>query len=140
MSTLLLHARVGRWALGLALLLLPACASADEAAPPAWIDAPPQVPGYIHAIGNYVGALYAEDNLRYALDKARGTLSKNLRSRVKSDTMVRETETRSQLDSEVQVTSDYVLENAEHVDTWVDDAGVRGRAGTVWVLMRVERR
>jgi hypothetical protein len=129
-----------RAALLAAALAAAGCASVDRLAPPPWLDAPPPGDnGWIYGVGNYVGALYPEDNLKYALDNARATLSKNLRSRVVSDTKVRETESSSSVRSDVNVTSDFVLEDAEHVDTWIDVDGVRGKRGTVWVLMRVGR-
>lgn len=119
--------------------LLAGCASVDHAPPPVWLDSPPTETGWIYGVGNYVGALYPEDNLKHALDQARGSLGKSLRARVVSDTHVRETESTSTIRSDVNVSADHLLENAEHVDTWVDVDGVRGRRGTVWVLMRVAR-
>jgi hypothetical protein len=133
-------ARMSRKSLaGAALLLLWACGSVDENAPPAWIDSPPQERAFIYAVGSYVGALYVEDNLSYALDRARGSLSKAIRSHVIADTMVRETETSSRMQSDVKVSTDHHLEKAEHVETWTDRSGERGRPGTVWVLIRVPR-
>jgi hypothetical protein len=118
------------------LLLAAGCASTPHD-PPAWISSPPLEPGYVHGTGSYVGALYPEDNLGYAMDNARAMLSRSLRSRVVNTTLVRDTDTSSKYSSETLVSTDYVLERSERVATWVDQHGQTGRRGTVWVLMRI---
>lgn len=123
----------------LAALLAAGCATVDRFAPPVWLDAPPSEAGYLYGVGNYVGSLYPEDNLKHALDNARTILSRNAESRIVGETNVRETESSSRIVSDVQVSSDNLLQNAEHVDTWIDVEGRRGKRGTVWVLMRVQR-
>ncbi|HLU37766.1 MAG TPA: hypothetical protein VK081_00170, partial [Planctomycetota bacterium] len=69
-----------------------------------------------------------------------GMLARNLQSRVVNLTNVRETEATSAITSETLVSSDYVLQNAELVATWIDREGHTGRPGTVWVMMRIPRR
>lgn len=120
--------------------LAASCASVDRATPPGWLDSPPIEERFLYGVGTYVGALYPEDNLKYAMEVARGNLSHSMEARVISDTSVRETESSSRLRSETNVSSDYVLRNSEHVDTWVDVQGVRGKRGTVWVLLRVPKK
>lgn len=107
--------------------------------PPAWVNSPPMDEGYLYGIGSYGGALHSEDNQGYAMEQARGMLSRNLRSRVVNETNVRETEATSEIRSETLVSTDYVLQNSELVSTWVDYRGYMSKPGTVWVLMRIQR-
>lgn len=107
--------------------------------PPAWIRTLPTEPEYLYGIGSYVGALHPEDNQGYAIEQARGMLSRNLASRVVNSVTVRETNSESTGTSETLVSSDFVLKNSELVSTWVDYGGYTGRRGTVWVLMRIGR-
>lgn len=108
--------------------------------PPEWVSNPPLEDNYLYGIGSYVGALHREDNQVYAVDQARAMLSRNLSSRVVSDSTVRETNADSSFRAETTVNSDYVVQNSELVSTWVDYHGQTGRPGTVWVLMRIARK
>ncbi len=107
--------------------------------PPAWINNPPIDAGFFYGIGSYVGALHPEDNQGYAMEQARGMLSRNMQSRVINNTNMRDTEASSTIRSETLVSTDYVLQNSELVSTWVDYQGRTGRRGTVWVLLRIPR-
>jgi hypothetical protein len=128
--------RIGPLLLGACALL--GCASTTYD-PPAWINDPPIEDGFIYGIGSYVGALHPEDNQGYAVEQARGMLSRNLSSRVVNSVVVRETNAESSLSSDTLVSSEYVLKNSELVSSWVDYGGTTGRRGTVWVLMRIGR-
>ncbi|MEZ5963216.1 MAG: hypothetical protein R3F56_05140 [Planctomycetota bacterium] len=125
-------------ALAAAAALVAACAG-TQADPPDWIYNPPMEDGYLHGIGSYVGALHSEDNQGYAMEQARAMLSRSLRSRVVNLTNVRDSEASSDIHSETLVSSEYVLQNSELVNTWIDYGGQTGRPGTVWVLMRIPR-
>lgn len=121
------------------LCVFPAACAASIYDPPEWISKPPADAGYLYGIGSYVGSLHAEDNLAHATDQARGMLSRNISSRVQNETVLRDDERTSRMKSETTVSADFVLENSELVQSWVDYVGNTGRPGTVWVLMRIAR-
>ena len=130
--------RTSRISLALALLAPVACV-ASVYDPPEWISTPPVDADYLYAIGSYIGSLHPEDNLAHSIDEARGMLSKNISSRVRNETVVRENEHSSRMKSETTVNADFVLKNSELLQSWTDYQGNTGRPGTVWVLMRIAK-
>lgn len=130
--------RTSRISLAFALLA-PAACIASVYDTPEWVSAPPVDADYLYAIGSYIGSLHPEDDLAHAIDAARGMLSKNISSRVRNETVVKENEHSSRMKSETTVNADFVLKNSELIQSWTDSRGHTGRAGTVWVLMRIAK-
>src|SRR5690606_21424165 len=125
----------------LALLLIPtACSSLSsrqEATPaPSWINAPPVENGYLYAIGHFHGALFPEDNLKYALEDARAKLADRLRAYIESASEVRIRGESERFSSDTRIETRGEVKNIEHIATWRDVDGVFGPKGQEWVLVR----
>lgn len=104
--------------------------------PPTWIASPPVTDGYIYAIGQFVGALYPEDNLKYALEDARAKLADRLRAYVESASEVRIRGQDERFRSDTRIETRGELKNIEHVASWTDVDGTCGPKGQEWVLVR----
>ena len=136
--------QINLWLRSLAAVALvlcsPGCASFGGGAPaPDWIDDPPVHDTFLYAVESYVGALHPEDNQMRAMDRARESLARGLRARVRGTNYLEQDDFSSVSETTVLVDSDTVLELSELVDQWVDRSGRVSKRGTVWVLMRVPK-
>lgn len=106
---------------------------------PAWIDKPPVDSTYLYAVGTYWGSLNPADNEKNAIADATTRLAQAIRTRVQSLQSVKSDEGSVSAQGTALLEADGQVQNAQHLETWRDVDGLRGRSGSVWVLLRVER-
>jgi hypothetical protein len=128
--------------LGLALQLTgcgagPARRDLDDRPVPVWIHKLPLEENYIYESGSYFGSLNPNDNEKNAVKTAMTRLAHAVESRVHSRVRVRASQGDTLAQHHADVTSEVVLRNAQHLESWTDVEGRVGQRGTVWVLVRV---
>ena len=132
-----------RPALGLLSLctasLLCSCGGPSVRDKPAWIDQPPYDDDNLYAVGSFVGSLDPNDNYKNAIKDAARALARAFKTQVSSDVVLRRRNTSTRLDERTRSMTDTLLQQMEHVATWVDVEGAYSQRHTVWVLVRAAK-
>ena len=106
---------------------------------PAWVDKLPESgKGRLYSVGRCGPTYWPQDALNNAAEDARGKLALSLASHVE---FLGENVQTGARDHNVQVNkeaSDVVMQNSRIEATWVDEAGARDEAGSVWALAVID--
>ncbi len=106
---------------------------------PVWVDKLPEnARGRLFSVGRCGPTYWPQDALNNAAEDARGKLALSLASHV--EFLGENVETNAR-DHTVQVNkeaSDVVMQNSRIEATWVDEAGSRDEAGSVWALAVID--
>ncbi len=106
---------------------------------PAWVDRLPEnARGRLYSVGRCGPTYWPQDALSNAAEDARGKLALSLASHVE---FLGENVESTASDHTVQVNkeaSDVVMQNSRIEASWVDEAGARDEAGSVWALAVID--
>lgn len=105
---------------------------------PGWVSSPPVESGWVHAVGHSTGALYPDDNLRYALDDGRAHLAKALEIDIEQTVVLQVRNEDANFESETVIEGTGRITNIHHLATYEqksDDGRVE-----VWVLLKAQAR
>lgn len=106
--------------------------------PPKWVDSPPvSKSGTLFAVGFCGPTFWPQDALNNAAEDARGKLALGLSSNTEVYRQEVATNTSGRSLDMTKEATDLVMQNSRIEGTWVDEAGVRGEAGSVWALASI---
>lgn len=106
---------------------------------PAWVDKLPEnAKGRLYAVGRCGPTYWPQDALNNAAEDARGKLALGLASHIEFLGQNVESNTREHTVQLNKEASDVVLQNSRIEATWVDEAGGRDEAGSVWALAVID--
>ena len=112
----------------------------DGLPPPPWVDKLPEsTKERTYAVGFCLPTFYPQDAMNNAAEDARGKLALSLSSKVEKVTQsVEQSDSQRKLDITKEAT-DLVMQNSRIEVVWVDEAGARSEAGSVWALAAIDK-
>ena len=108
--------------------------------PPPWVERLPEsTKERIYAVGFCAPTFWPQDAMNNAAEDARGKLALALSSKVERVSQsVDQSDSQRRLDITKEAT-DLVMQNSRIEVLWVDEAGARSEAGSVWALAAIDR-